>query len=244
MEQKIIFGSLMFEVTRKCNMECEHCLRGCTQNIDMTKEIVDSVLDKTKSIHTVIFTGGEPLLNLGLINYIIDGIISREIHIDGFDIISNGTIISNKVVLTLLKLYGYIYRCNTSYMEEGYCSFSITVDKFHDYIDEFDYVLYRGLSFFSLKEVDMNYQSTINMGKANDNGIGGRVVDVERLQLLWDGVDVEVESMTYINALGGIVTDCNLSYDVQEDYLLGNVLEDNIIDILIRNHEEDLSEVI
>ena len=45
MGTKIRAYNAIFEVTRRCNLSCEHCLRGDAQNLDMTKETVDKVLD-------------------------------------------------------------------------------------------------------------------------------------------------------------------------------------------------------
>ena len=36
--------NLYFEVTRRCNMKCGHCLRGCAQKVDLTIDIVDRFL--------------------------------------------------------------------------------------------------------------------------------------------------------------------------------------------------------
>ena len=37
-EKKIGFASGIVEVTRKCNLKCEHCMRGEAQNVTLTKE--------------------------------------------------------------------------------------------------------------------------------------------------------------------------------------------------------------
>ena len=64
--------SLILEVTRRCNMCCAHCLRGEAENIDMQKETIDKVLDLVDKIEHVTFSGGEPSLNLPLIQYFFD----------------------------------------------------------------------------------------------------------------------------------------------------------------------------
>ena len=60
---KIGVRSLILEVTRRCNMCCDHCLRGDAQDLDMQKETVDALLEQVGSIGGVTFSGGEPLLN-------------------------------------------------------------------------------------------------------------------------------------------------------------------------------------
>ncbi len=64
--------SLILEVTRRCNMCCAHCLRRDAEDIDMEKETVDEILNMVDEIQSVTFTGGEPSLNLPLIQYFFD----------------------------------------------------------------------------------------------------------------------------------------------------------------------------
>lgn len=43
---KLFYSRLQIELTRRCNQSCIHCCRGNSQNIDLTKEIVDTFLRK------------------------------------------------------------------------------------------------------------------------------------------------------------------------------------------------------
>lgn len=53
---------LAFQVTRKCNQNCLHCCKGQMQNADMSKEIVNKVLDNSecqiKEMTHLVITGG------------------------------------------------------------------------------------------------------------------------------------------------------------------------------------------
>ena len=68
----ITISNLVIEVTRKCNMFCDHCLRGDLQNIDLKKEYVDSLLNQVDQINNVTFSGGEPSLNIPIIEYFLE----------------------------------------------------------------------------------------------------------------------------------------------------------------------------
>ena len=50
---KFDIQSLTLEVTRRCNLACEHCMRGDAQNVDMTYEMVDKILDN-EEINSII----------------------------------------------------------------------------------------------------------------------------------------------------------------------------------------------
>ena len=69
----------MFEVTRRCNFKCEHCMRGDAQNVDLSENAIDNLLNQTLAFGDILFTGGEPLMALDKIEYIIDGMIKRKI---------------------------------------------------------------------------------------------------------------------------------------------------------------------
>ena len=60
---EIYVNYLAIEVTRRCNMKCNHCLRGDAQNLDISTAVLSGI---AKHIHpaSVIFTGGEPSLNV------------------------------------------------------------------------------------------------------------------------------------------------------------------------------------
>ena len=57
--------SLIIEVTRKCNLCCEHCLRGEAQNKVFNPEWLDTFIKNNNITHvsTITFTGGEPSLH-------------------------------------------------------------------------------------------------------------------------------------------------------------------------------------
>lgn len=98
----------MFEVTRRCNFQCEHCMRGDAQNVDLSETAIDNLLDQTLAMGDILFTGGEPLLALDKIEYIIDGMINRKIPFQSIQIITNGTQFSEEFYRVMRKAYAYM----------------------------------------------------------------------------------------------------------------------------------------
>ena len=43
--KKYKYAGLTLELTRRCNKKCAHCLRGQSQDITMSKEIIDKLFD-------------------------------------------------------------------------------------------------------------------------------------------------------------------------------------------------------
>jgi MoaA/NifB/PqqE/SkfB family radical SAM enzyme len=69
---EVYISQLIVEVTRRCNMMCDHCLRGDEQSIDMSDDVIKAVLSGVSSIGSLVFTGGEPTLAVDVIERFID----------------------------------------------------------------------------------------------------------------------------------------------------------------------------
>ena len=80
----IIVQDTYIEVTRRCNTVCKHCQRGPKENIDLSKEDVDTFLGNFMYIKHLSLGGGEPTLNPDIIEYIVDKIIERRIVFEYF----------------------------------------------------------------------------------------------------------------------------------------------------------------
>lgn len=123
---EIVFSRIVFEITRRCNMNCIHCAKGCSQNISITKEIIDKTLDtiQKNKIYAIDLFGGEPTLEPELIEYVIDGVIKRNIVLAGFEMTTNGTIIDKRISDAFNKMGEYLLE------KEG------TSLEFRDYVEK------------------------------------------------------------------------------------------------------------
>ena len=72
MGKKTTFARLDIELTRRCNMACRHCYNGAAQDVDMTRERMDTLLGQTAEIGQLYIKGGETLLNVPALEYLID----------------------------------------------------------------------------------------------------------------------------------------------------------------------------
>lgn len=112
--EKIFFGGLNLEITRRCQLKCAHCLRGDAQDVDMSKEVIDSILDQCAGIFDVFFTGGEPTLNIDAMDYFLREVQRRNIPLGGLGFVTNGISIPDTLKEFLLRAYDYITACRTS----------------------------------------------------------------------------------------------------------------------------------
>ena len=228
-------NELFFEVTRKCNMSCNHCLRGPAQKGDISHKMIDRTLDQVDGIETLVLTGGEPTLNVKSIKYIISEIRRRRIPCYSFFIATNALIYSPDLVLALIDLYAYCMEYSGWDGCERECGLAVSLDKYHQPIQGENILKYQSLKFYS-KDKEINGKSTpniINEGKARMNQLGGD--DHIHAKLSVDIIDRNLFKVDrlYIGANGKIVADCDMSYSTQNRLKLGNILSNRLCDIII-----------
>ena len=71
MTKKYSLHDLSVEITRRCNKNCLHCMKGDAQNVTITEDIIDRVIADIPDVARLSLVGGEPLLELDKIAYLI-----------------------------------------------------------------------------------------------------------------------------------------------------------------------------
>lgn len=229
---------IVIEVTRKCNLACDHCLRGCAQNVNIKSEYVDKLFKilQEKSINYInlTLTGGEPSLNLKALKYIYAKLKYYNINLSSFYLATNGINNNNKNFISiLLDFYSLVYDKNMFFVE-------ISDDVQHQYergytascmYDELIHGL-KGVNFRD-KDKDYSYEGALKEGRAKDNGFNG-----------WEetiNVDIDLDdTMFYLNCKGNIINGCNWSYESQErkDLIISNVCSfDKVLDKILAESE-------
>lgn len=126
----ICFQNLGLIVTNKCNLDCGHCCRGCKNDKDMPKEVIDRVLDQTAAIGNLAVCGGEVTLAVPTLEYIMSQIVNKHIFIDQLTFVTNGTIYSEELLKLLDEFEKYIRYVSRE--EEKYpAAFTVSCDKYH-----------------------------------------------------------------------------------------------------------------
>ena len=202
---------LAIEVTRKCNMSCEHCLRGSKQNIDIDLNYIDSLFNKVNYISNLSITGGEPSLSIKAINHIIKTIKKKKIVLGSFYIATNGKNIKPEFVLSAMELY---LLCE----EKESCSIQKSIDYYHE--ENEDESLLQALSFYS--ERNNRKGSLINQGKAKKHGLGQRENNKEEFEVDENRI---IEGRIYLNALGKVIAGCDWSYKEQKQHTICDIKE-------------------
>jgi len=229
-------NELVIEVTRRCNLACQHCLRGDPQDVDISNETIDKALKYVTEIGTITFTGGEPSLAVDRIRYIYDQIKARNINLYGFYVVTNGKIASRELMNVLIDLY-ILIGCPDN--EDYNAGLAISKDQYHEqevYDDERKAAekLYKALSFYRPEDKSARIEYLINEGRAF--GMGNRDVSLETLIVETDekGKPERVEGTIYINALGDVITSCDMSFESQDENKIGNVRKTSLSRIVAK----------
>lgn len=237
---------LVLEVTRKCNMQCAHCLRGKCQNLDMTKDIVDKTFENINSIRCLTFSGGEPFLNLEIIKYTLEVVKEKNISIDSFYIVTNGKQFKDENIEVLNQWYEYIISQQFDLSDElyptdkiilneimNYGGVCVSRDEYHEPIPILNYLKYRSLSYYLEDKEHPGNMNLINEGLAKENGIG--TIEQGYLDLSVEeepNNDLSIYDILYINAKGDVLGDCDASYESQDSLSVGNLKENSLFSIL------------
>ena len=203
-------STLVIEVTRRCNMTCNHCLRGEAQNMNLKPEFVESLLSQVDEIGSVSFSGGEPSLAVGVINHFLETAKRKKVEIGNFYIATNGLDITEDFILACIRLYAYCY-------EKGHCAVQVSNDIFHQDENSYDTELLDSLSFFGRKWDKEGFdfergKSLLSEGRGKENFTASRNVLVHSITSKDDFNDGEI----YLNCKGNIVSGCDWSYDSQD----------------------------
>jgi wyosine [tRNA(Phe)-imidazoG37] synthetase (radical SAM superfamily) len=219
-------SNLIIEVTRQCNLNCSHCLRGepRQQNLDLEKLATFLRVNRVKRIHEIAFTGGEPLLVPKILKNLLKLIKEDlKIEIGSSFIATNGTVATDESIGFLLQLSAYcagetwVAVSNGAEHEEALYELDLE-EKFLE-----NKKILSCLKFidYNMKHRVYNRNNLLNEGRCD---YGRREVTPADFDIKEDFVDCDE---LYFNVEGDLFTACNLSYDSQDakKFYVGNYAE-------------------
>lgn len=215
---KLSFEQLVVEVTRRCNMHCTHCMRGDAKQRDLDIAKMAEFLTHVDSIGAIIFTGGEPTLNVEAIEDILQMCRDNRIPVYGFYVATNGKQITSRFLKSMLDWYVYCLECGG---DPDYCVVTMSQDGYHEPIKGSNIAKLKALSFYSDKDkrVIWKHGSLIDLGRARN------ISDCPKRDPAYVQPDVVKES-DVIRTRDGVVTftvdgeillDCDYEYESTDD---------------------------
>ncbi len=231
---RINIRNLAMNITNKCNLNCSNCT--CKDdNLDMSKKVIDKTFEQVRKVRNLHIYGGEPMLAMDQLEYILQDIISNNVKIRKIYITTNAT----KYDPEFLRLL----HCMDIYLKYNYKISSVKLNILKDdehnkalkklgmYKETLEYIKkYKESEYFSgfcrepkiftkFSNISKNYITYINRMKMFDreNGI------------------CNIGPLIAINP-DGLITKANATFKEQETlYNYGNINDDTIEEIALRN---------
>lgn len=244
MNKRYNYDSLTVEITRKCNLKCRHCMRGEAQNITLSTEVIDKIFEQVKDCRTLSLTGGgEALLEIEVIDYLVDKINANGWNTESIQITTNGTIVDKRIINILEKF------CNKKKNRLAYMR--ISADKFHDIAQsEATYLKYKKMTNNKAVNILLG-EKQIESFKFTGRGIeyilttndldSFGVVSVPFLEKHRIKVNNDkVFCSLLIASNGNVLFDEEASYETQDEWCMGNILNESLSDMIEKNNKECL----
>lgn len=255
--EKLSFDSLVFEITRKCNLKCEHCMCGEPEDITMSKEIINKTIGQIDRVKKIFLTGGEPMLEPDTVDYLVKNIIEKNIKLLAFNCVSNGTILNEngiKFINSLNEIATYINKCYRKDWEEDHnhhiVNLTISTDEFHhnnpDKAIKF-YKKYANNLIHIIREDEdenINNRPTIikNSGRAEINNIGigctHFINNMYHKECCGSCHRIEFEQNQMVKCPILICANGNtriledISFEYRDKYNMGNILNKSLIEMI------------
>ena len=224
---KLCMSTLAIEVTRRCNMGCAHCMRGDAQNKDITHEVIDHALKNVTCINEIVFTGGEPTLNVDAIEHTLKVCRENDIYVGAFYIVTNAKEVPDRFLIACINWYSYIVECGG---DVDVCGIAISRDKYHEPVPYENIQRLKAFSIFREddKTTDWNRAPVQNLGRAkNLNNQEKREhchAPISAYKPESDEVRLE-DSVVTITVDGDVLAECDYEYANADKYKLANVFD-------------------
>ena len=249
---KLSYKELAIEVTRRCNMQCSHCMRGAAENHTISKEVVDRLFDEVSVVTTLLLTGGEPFLEPEMIDYIFDAIIKRKIPIGKIEVVTNGTIRDKRIADSFNKIGKYVADNYRKTLTKKHMRQIVTIlisnDSYHMKDDIMETLkFYREIlndNCIILKKNQKDITSVLYLGNAADKSFTldeGKTYHFKitpyRYRVSFmnddDGKPIAIDTMLQIGYDGKILIGEDSSYEQQDKNNYGNILQKHMSTLLV-----------
>ncbi len=227
------------ELTRRCQLVCDHCLRGEAQKVDLQVGAWQPMFSEVEYIGCLTLTGGEPSLNPQAVRDLVDYLhmrrcIGTPLEIDYFYVVSNGKVVAKSMLKALKRLSHYTEQSDITN------TFIVSDDQFHGVtyrvLDKYEQLKY-DYPFIKMEEnrTKLKNSHIISRGLAADNGLGSSDKESYGWQRYVDDERIKVEGEVYFTTNGDVLSDCNLAYADMIDNRLGNVYANTLSSIIIKH---------
>ena len=223
--------NLVLELTRQCNLKCQHCLRGGAQRLKMSREVMYNTLSHVSHIGCLTLTGGEPSLATDVMEELISFLKWHKVTLSYFYIVTNGK--TRNGWKKFLGLCGELYEWAD---EKGSCSLSCSQDKYHREMHDINLNKFREewgyyLPYFQ-PEGHKEVYNVLREGRSA-SGLGWKDPVQQKPWVIEDESELCIyEGMVYVAANGNVTSECDMSFSRIDKESKGNVLKAPLPEII------------
>lgn len=213
--KKLSIQDVVFEITRRCNMKCDHCLRGDAQNLDLSQEYVRAFLDKVGEIRMLSLSGGEPSIALDQIRMVREEIQKAGVAVRDFQLSTNGKEITREFAYELMEFWALCYGRRKTVVEISNSQFHLSQFSNGEQEQRKSTIILSALKFVAQRYT--NPRITV-VPEGRGKVFGGseyRRADAFELGYRNGYIDVSGGDI-YVNCLGEVLSGCDWSYDSQK----------------------------
>lgn len=227
-ESKLVIQDLAIAVTGRCNLTCEHCLRGDPVDRNLIKPHMDLLFSHIKEIEILTISGGEPSLAVSSIFELLKSAKEHKTRVQNIFLYTNGFGDQEGLTKAYLSWLQYCISCGSDLELSG---IALSTDQFHEKPPEESE---RRLSVFANYQVPYKRPLTIQpvrMGRAK-NLPKTRELIPSTFYLSQEGEDLHIQDSTlYMDVFGYLHASCDVSWDCK-DFRLMHVTHANFMDEL------------
>lgn len=252
---------LGIEVTRRCNKACPHCLRGNAQEVTISEKIIDRIIDGIDDVKSIRIGNGEALMEPERIEYLIRKINESGWNTAYVEITTNGSILDRRII-DAFELF-----CGASGHDTRVALIRVSNDQFHVKAEyEQAYSFYSSLATevnerlrrkgacggicveYVLRNDDQQLKGILYEGRGVDYINKGldryRSEGQQGYPYLYKHricvSDNTVGCALMITAKGGVAFLEEVSYEHLDEMTIGNIVEDDLVDIVDHHNAECL----
>lgn len=240
---RFYFDEIMFEITRKCNLKCAHCLRGEMQPVSMPTEVIDKMLEVSSGIEGIFLTGGEPFLEPSIIEYLVDKIIELDFDTKHLSVITNGTILNDNGIRCAKAFDKFAkWRISKGEEQDWYALIAVSNDDFHG-ADVDKAVEFYKKHTENVWVVDKGYDEDVSpYGRAVENNLS----DSPCINYTEYAHRLRIDEGNIVRCLLTLTYKGNLTYpelkewEMVDTVSIGNIMEESLESMLECNQWEEL----
>lgn len=234
---------ISIELSRRCNLDCAHCMRGNSENLSISVDLLNKFFDEVKSTNVLVISGGEPFMCYEEIKSLIDVIKNKKVLVSSVVIVTNGTIYDKRIYKLLEENFEQIEinisiddyhlesigkRYNTQKKSDNPWLHPVSLDDIITNLELHKKSIYFGSIYREHKYlIDTGRASNLDKPKKPFDALGYFYTDCVKNFII-------AGPQIYLDALG-YITDGNSEYASRKEISLGNIKENTVSELLLKN---------